>query len=180
MKSKKIKAAALCGIIQEDFYRFMEYVVLDCMLHIWHCFPLLHCREMCWLRRGDPKGTSFSVLLQKCGGILRNITWNTWIYWPSDGLREVCITYSALSSCSILYSLSPADKSKPLRHHLLFMPNNLSRPDFLISVTALIISKHKLIFFFQSRWCLEETEFSKVSNEIPIWSNLVQREKFPL
>lgn len=155
------------------------------MLHIRHAFPCNSAVENNYLDLEggkDTKGTPFSVFFSEMWSYLEKCNLKLmWVYWPSDELSEVSITYSVLSSCSVLYSVSPADKSKPLQHHLLLMPYNLCRPDFVISVTTLILSKHKLIFFFsQSRWCLEETEFSKVSNEISIWSNPVQREKLPL
>lgn len=100
---------------------------------------------------------------QKYGDILRNSTLNLQIYCPSDEL--LCWDQSCMFHPFFML-LSSRDRCKSLQHHLWLMPYNLWMQDRVTSVTTLIISKHG--WFSQSRWCLEETEFSEVSNEISI------------
>lgn len=105
---------------------------------IWDFFPLLDIRGMLWLETEggkDAKGAFLNVFFQECEVTLRNVTWSLCEFSDHQmnsvraALRILCFLLSLFHT-----ALSPTDKSELLQHHLLLMPQNLCRPDFVISV----------------------------------------------
>lgn len=104
------------------------------------CFPQLDHRGLLWLESDlgkTPQRCISSCVFSGMWSYLQKCTLRlVWVHWPSDELCEGSLTFSVLSSCSVPHRLSPADKAKLLQHHLLLMPHNLCRPDFVVSVIS--------------------------------------------